>query len=174
MRSAIPSLLFVLVVTLASCSAIPPTPFDSPVAPTVAPEVVPASTDQVAPGPAESPISPTPPVSDAPLAPHFKLNPLTSDSTEATGQAPVGFTVVIVDATSGAKLLGRGDSDANGNFRIALNQPLNKGHVIGLTVDLTRDQLASEELMQKLFDARGAGFRFIPQYATIYDGYEVP
>jgi hypothetical protein len=170
MRIAILSLLLVLGVTLASCSAVPPTPFDSPVTTDVAPTL----TDKVAPNPAESPISPTPPVSAAPLAPNFRLNPVTADSTAVTGQAPVGFTVVIVDATSGAKMLGKGESDADGSFRIALDQPLRKGHVIGLTVDLTREQLASEELMLKLFDARGAGFRFIPQFVTIYDGYEVP
>lgn len=174
MRSVSLCLLSVLLVTFAACSVIPPTPFDSPVASTAAPEIAPASTDKVAPHPAESPISPTPSVGAAPLAPRFKLDPLVADSSEATGQAPVGFTVVIVDATSGAGLLGTGNSDADGNFRIALGQPLPKGHVIGLTVDLTQDQLASEELMRQLFDARGPGFRIIPQLVTIYDGYEVP
>jgi hypothetical protein len=169
MRKVFPGLLLVALVMLAACAPVPPTPFESPVVPVAEP----AATRIAAPSPALSPISPTPVVISAPLAPRFRLDPLTVDSTEATGQGPVGFTLVIVDATSGAKLLGKGEPDADGNFRIALDQPLRKGHVIGLTVDLTRDQLASEAFMLQLFEARGPGFRFIPQLVTIYDGYEV-
>jgi hypothetical protein len=175
MKKATPCLLFVLLLMLAACSPIPPTPFESPVVPTTTASVVVAtSTVAMVPSPAISPISPTPLASNAPLAPHFKLNPLTVDSTEATGQGPVGFTLVIVDATSGAKVLGKGEPDAKGDFRIPLTPPLRQGHVIGLTVDLTPDQLASDVLMHQLFDARGPGFRLIPQVVTIYDGYEVP
>ena len=180
MKRSIPCWLSVLLVLLAACSPIPSTSFDSPVASsTAASTVILGSTVAAVPSPAVSPLSltpvaSTPAASDAPLVPHFRLDPLTANSTEATGQGPIGFTLVIVDATSGAKLLGTGKPDANGDFRIAVDQPLRQGHVIGLTVDLTQEQLASDELMRKLFDARGPGFRFIPQLVTIYDGYQVP
>jgi len=113
-------------------------------------------------------------VDDLVVAPHFRLDPLTADSTEATGQGPIGFTLVVVDATVGARILGSGQPDENGNFRISLNDAPRPGHLMGLTVDLTPEQLASDVLMRKLYDIRGPGFRFIPQVAIIFDAVEVP
>jgi hypothetical protein len=167
-------LVLVAALLLVACQA--PEPFASSILPTpettsVPPTTLPAATE---------PTSGTTPVAQAlgtlpaSLYPGFRLDPLTPESTEATGQGPLGFTLVIVDATSGARILGTGRPDSEGNFRIQLNQPPAQGHLVGLTVDLTKEQLASEELMQKLFDIRGAGFRMIPQVVIVYDSYPVP
>lgn len=132
---------------------------------------------QALPTPSEgvSPISPiAPPAHNVLPAPPFRLDPLTPDSTVATGQGPIGFTLVIVDATAGARILGSGQPDENGNFLIPLNEALRPGHVIGLTVDLTPEQLSSDELINRLYEIRGPGFRFIPQVAIIFDAVEIP
>lgn len=174
MRQAFSFLVLVVALGLVACRA--PEPFASSILPT--PEATPAPLTSLTTKP-----EPTPEVTTssqpsatwpATLGPPFKLNPLTSESKEATGQGPVGFTLVIVDATSGARILGSGQPDEDGNFRIPLSQPPVSGHLVGLTVDLTREQLQSEEFMRRLFEIRGPGFRLIPQVVTVYDSYPVP
>jgi hypothetical protein len=174
MRQVFSCAVLVCALVLVACQA--PEPFASSILPTPEATFVPLP-------PPTSETEPTASVAPAPqpsatglvaLHPNFRLEPLTSDSREATGQGPVGFTLVIVDATSGAKMLGTGQPDLKGNFRIELNQVPAKGHLVGLTIDLTKEQLGSEEFMRRLFDIRGPGFRMIPQVVTVYDSYPVP
>jgi hypothetical protein len=108
------------------------------------------------------------------LRPAFKLDPLTAGSTQVTGQGPVGFTLVVVDSTFGGMILGTGKPDAGGNFRIQLNKPLEKGHLIGLTVDLPSDLAGSEEFNKRLYEIRGPGYRLVPNAVNIFDSHEVP
>lgn len=138
-----------------------PTPLRSPVIPTPSENVSPISTIAT-------------PMSVESLGPSFRLDPIAADATEATGQGPVGFTLVIVDATSGAQVLGSGQADKDGRFRIPLNDTPRPGHLMGLTVDLAPDQLASEDLIRQLYDIRGPGFRIIPQIVIVFDAVEVP
>ena len=175
MKRVIPFALFALMLLLVSCTTVSPAAFDSPVSSTEAPVVAPTETPATL---ATSDVSPLPPpaetVNVGPFAPAFKLDPVTADSTEATGQGPIGLTLAIVDSTAGAIILGTGQADAAGNFRIPLNEAPRKGHIIGLTVDVPAEQLASEQFMRALYEARGPGYRIVPQVVIIYDGVEVP
>jgi hypothetical protein len=173
MRRVSACAILVGVLVLVACKA--PEPFASSILPTPEATSAPLPISAIEDEPSAEVVQTSQP-STGLVAPHpgFKLDPLTSGSTEATGQGPVGFTLVIVDATSGARILGTGQPDLEGNFRIELSQPPARGHLVGLTVDLTREQLASQELMQGLFDVRGPGFRMIPRIVTVYDSYPVP
>jgi len=95
-------------------------------------------------------------------------------STEARGQGPIGFKLVIVDVNYGGVVLGSGQSDSSGNFRLTLNKPVESGHLIGLSVDLSPEQTRSEELNRKLFEIRGPGYRFVPNLVTVFDSYSIP
>jgi hypothetical protein len=99
---------------------------------------------------------------------------MTAGSTEARGQGPIGFTLVIVDVNYGGGMLGSGQPDSSGNFRITLNKPVESGHLIGLSVDLSPEQTQSEELNRKLFEIRGPGYRLVPNLMTVFDSYSVP
>jgi hypothetical protein len=124
--------------------------------------------------PHSSPVSPLGTPGTRPtLHPNFRLDPIAQGATEVTGQGPVGFTLVIVDVTYGGEYLGAAQPDAQGNFHIRVTQPLEGGHLIGLTVDLLEEQLRDEALNRQLFEIRGKGYRFVPNLVTVFDSYEV-
>jgi hypothetical protein len=152
MKKAISWLLFA-VWLLVACSSPTPKPTQSPLF---------------------SSLVPTPVGAEMTLRPAFKLDPVTAGSTQVTGQGPVGFTLVVVDSTFGGMILGTGKPDAGGNFRIQLNKPLEKGHLIGLTVDLPSDLAGSEEFNKRLYEIRGPGYRLVPNAVNIFDSHEVP
>jgi hypothetical protein len=124
--------------------------------------------------PLNSPFSPvSTPVPQPSLNPPFRLDPIMAGATEVTGQAPVGFTLVVVDVTYGGKQLGATQPDGHGRFRIQVGQPFEPGHLIGLTVDLPPDQMNDEVLNRQLFEASGKGYRIVPNVVTVFDSYEV-
>ena len=132
----------------------------------------PAPNPQVS--PLTSPLSPvSTPVSQPSLNPKFQLDPIAAGATEVTGQGPIGYTLVIVDVTYGGRQLGATQPDGQGKFRIQLGQPLEPGHLIGLTVDLPPERVNDELLNRQLFDIRGEGYRFVPNVVTVFDSYEV-
>jgi hypothetical protein len=136
-----------------------------------------AGCDSPAPGPRVSPLGLASPLNPAPastpvLHPGFHLEPFTPGAAQVSGQGPIGFTLVIVDVTYGAKELGRGTADSQGNFSIPVSQPLEQGHLVGLTVDLPPEQLNDEKLNNQLFEIRGPGYRFVPNLVTVFDAYE--
>lgn len=174
--------LVCVVVLLSACQpGISPLPTISPIIPT--PENSPLATPILEPVDAETALTPSASHTSDPLAllppgvtkvaPAFRLEPLTTEAMEATGEGPVGFTLVVVDSTSGARILAQGQAGPDGKFRFPLSEKPALGHVVGLTVDLNQEQLASEAFMRLLFDARGPGFRIVPRIVTVFDSVEV-
>lgn len=132
----------------------------------------------------QSPLAPSPlaPVPSSPVStpanqsiyrPNFKLDPIAPGSTEVTGEGPTGFTLVIIDVNYDAKQLGTGKADNQGKFKIQVSQPLEAGHLIGLTVDLPPEQLNDEQVNQQLYAIRGEGYRFVPNLVTVFDSVAV-
>jgi hypothetical protein len=94
-------------------------------------------------------------------------------ATEVTGQGPIGFALVIIDVNYDAKELGRGTTDQQGKFKVQVSQPLEAGHLIGLTVDLPPDQINDQQVNKQLYEIRGEGYRYVPNLVTVFDSVTV-
>ena len=122
--------------------------------------------------------TPTGPESSAPVVlqgPLFSLDePLTAGQVYASGQGPEHMTIAIADITYMGEVLGRGQVDRDGLFRIELESPLILNHRIGIMLDLEATEIQyTAEMLAELERFRGDGAITIPNVGEAYDAASV-
>jgi len=147
--------VIVVAVGISSCRG--PEPTESP-SPLPIPSPVPDS-------PIATPVVVDPPASQ--IVPFQLDKPLQQGDTRVTGTGPVGAPIRLEDVTFAGRFIAIGEIEQDGTFELVLSEPLEAGHRVGLTVDVSGTSWTVEDFQSPEFNGDGA--MQIPQIGFYFD-----